>query len=122
MLILQSLKTFLDENKEKIPNINDGTTGRYYLENFKQAYFDTAQTAQLGPIRDKHDLWIAFIIGLMIISVASFNYLGLINNKLLDKSQEFYVRRINGGSKVSLIADFMIECLIDSYYCFRIKL
>lgn len=106
------LENIFAENKENIPNINDGTTGRYYLENLKQAYFDTIQTGQLGPIRDKHDLWIAFIIGIMIISVASFNYLGLINNKLLYKSQEFYVRRINGGSRVSLIADFMIECLL----------
>ncbi len=106
------LENIFAENKEKIPNINDGTTGRYYLENLKQAYFDTEQTGQLGPIRDKHDLWIALIIGIMIISVASFNYLGLINNKLLYKSQEFFVRRINGGSRFSLIAGFMIECLL----------
>ncbi|HEY5124335.1 MAG TPA: ABC transporter permease, partial [Ignavibacteria bacterium] len=106
------LENIFEQDKEKIPNINDGTTGRYYLESFKQAYFDTAQTAPLGPIRDKSDLWIALIIGIMIISVASFNYLGLINNKLLHKSQEFYVRRINGGSRVSLIADFMIESLL----------
>lgn len=99
-------------NKEKIPNINDGITGRYYLEKFKQSYFDTTQGAPLGPVRDKHDLWIALIIGIMIISVASFNYLGLINNKLLYKSQEFYIRRLNGGSRASLITGFLIESLL----------
>lgn len=115
------LEKLFSENKEKIPNINDGTTGRYYLENFKQAYFDTARTTQLGPIRDKHDLWIALIIGLMIISVALFNYLGLIKNKLLHKSQEFYIRRINGGSKISVIGDFMIESLIVLIVAFVIS-
>jgi putative ABC transport system permease protein len=115
------LEKLFDENKEKIPNINDGTTGKYYLENFKQAYFDTTRTTQLGPIRDKHDLWIALIIGLMIISVASFNYLGLIKNKLLHKSQEFYIRRINGGSKISVIGDFMIESLIVLIVAFVIS-
>jgi putative ABC transport system permease protein len=106
------LENILSENKEKIPNFNDGTTGRYYLEHFRQAYFDRTQSASLGPVRDKSDLWIALIIGIMIISVASFNYLGLINNKLLYKSSEFYVRRINGGSRLSLIANFMIECFL----------
>ena len=106
------LENILDENKEKIPSFNDGTPGRYYLESLKQAYFDTAQSASLGTARDKSDLWIAFIIGFMIISVASFNYLGLINNKLLDKSREFYIRRINGGTKLSLVAGFLFESLI----------
>ena len=66
----------------------------------------------LGNKRDKSDIWIAMIIGLMIICVASVNYLGLINNKLSDKTSEFYIRRINGGSRARLIADFMIENLI----------
>ena len=62
------------------------------------------------------------IIGLMIISVASVNYLGLINNKLFDKTPEFYIRRINGGSRASLIADFMIENLIVLIIAFIISL
>jgi putative ABC transport system permease protein len=106
------LENILDENKEKIPSINDGTPGRYYLESFKQAYFDTEQNAPLGPVRDKSDLWISFIIGCIIMSVASFNYLGLINNKLLEKSQEFYIRSINGGTRVRLIAGFLFESVI----------
>ena len=62
------------------------------------------------------------IIGLMIICVASVNYLGLINNKLFDKTSEFYIRRINGGSRVSLVADFMIENLIIIVIAFIISL
>jgi putative ABC transport system permease protein len=106
------LEKIFDKEKEKIPNINAGTPGKYYLESFKQAYFDTTQNGPLGPIRDKSDLWIALIIGLLIISVASFNYLGLINNKLQEKAQEFNIRRINGGSKFRLIAEFNLENLI----------
>ncbi len=62
------------------------------------------------------------IIGLMIICVASVNYLGLINNKLFDKTSEFYIRRINGGSRASLIFDFMIENLIIIGIAFVISL
>jgi putative ABC transport system permease protein len=117
-----ALEKVFAENKDKIPNINAGTPGIYYLENFRQAYFDTTQRAQLGPVRDKSDIWIALIIGTLILGVASFNYLGLINNKLLDKTHEFYVRRINGGSKAGLISNFMLENLIVISFAFILSL
>ena len=97
------LEKLFAEEKDKIPVINDGTPGKYYLKSFKQTYFDTSEYSLLGNKREKSDIVIALIIGLMIICVASVNYLGLINNKLFDKTPEFYIRRINGGSRASLI-------------------
>ena len=107
------LEKIFAKEKDKIPNVNAGTSGQYYLQSLKQAYFDN-QYSQLGNRRDKKDLWIALIIGLLIIGVASFNYMGLVNNRLLNKTPEFRVRRINGASKKSLIFDFITEniCLL----------
>ncbi len=116
------LEQLFAEAKDKIPVFNDGTPGKYYLKSFKETYFDTSEYSLLGNKRDKSDIWIAMIIGLMIICVASVNYLGLINNKLYDKTPEFYIRRINGGSRASLIADFMIENLIIIVIAFLISL
>ncbi len=106
------LERLFAEQKDKIPVINDGTPGKYYLKSFKQTYFDTSEFSPLGNKRERSDIVIAIIIGLTIICVASVNYLGLINNKLFDKTSEFYIRRINGASTASLIFDFMIENLI----------
>ena len=108
----EELERIFDNEKSKIPNINDGTPGKYYLENLNQAYFDTEQYGYLGPVRDKSDLWIASIIGLLVLCVASFNYLGLINNKLSEKAKDFNIRRINGGLKIRLMTEFMVEILI----------
>jgi putative ABC transport system permease protein len=107
------LEKIFAKEKEKIPNVNDGTPGQYYLQSLKQVYFDN-QYSPLGNKRNKKDLWVAFIIGLLIIGVASFNYLGLVNNKLLSKTPDFRIRKINGASTASLIFDFMAEnlCLI----------
>ena len=116
------LEKLFAEEKDKIPVINDGTPGKYYLKSFKQTYFDTSEYSLLGNKREKSDIVIAMIIGLMIICVASVNYLGLINNKLFDKTPEFYIRRINGGSRASLIFDFMIENLIIIGIAFVISL
>jgi putative ABC transport system permease protein len=116
------LEKLFAEEKDKIPVINDGTPGKYYLKSFKQTYFDTSEYSLLGNKREKSDIVIAMIIGLMIICVASVNYLGLINNKLFDKIPEFYIRRINGASRASLISDFMIENLIIIGIAFVISL
>jgi putative ABC transport system permease protein len=117
-----SLEKLFAEQKDKIPVINDGAPGRYYLKSFKQTYFDTSEYSPLGDKREKSDIWIAIIIGLMIISVASVNYLGLVKNKLFDKTPEFYIRRINGGSRTSLITDFLLENLIIIVIAFMISL
>ncbi len=106
------LEKIFDKEKEKIPSIRDAEPGKYYLESLFKVYFDTTQNGPLGPVRDKSDLLVAFIIGLLIISVASFNYLGLINNKLLEKTREFNIRHINGGSTFRLIAEFIFENFI----------
>jgi hypothetical protein len=116
------LEKLFAEEKDKIPVINDGTPGKYYLKSFRQTYFDTSEYSLLGNKRDKTDIMIASIIGLMIICVASVNYLGLINNRLFDKTPEFYIRRINGGSTASLVFDFMIENLINIFIAFVISL
>jgi putative ABC transport system permease protein len=116
------LEKLFEEEKDKIPVLNDGTPGKYYLKSFKQTYFDTSEYSLLGNKREKSDIVIAMIIGLMIICVASVNYLGLINNKLFNKTSEFYIRRINGGSKTSLIFDFMIENLTVIGIAFVISL
>ena len=117
-----NLEKHLAEQKDKIPIINGVTQGQYYLKSFKKTYFDTSEYFPLGDKREKSDIWIAMIIGLMIISVASVNYLGLVNNKLSDKTSEFYIKRINGSSRASLIADFMIENLIILFISFILSL
>ena len=117
----ESLEKLLAEQKDKIPVIFDGTPGAYHLKSFKETYFDTSEFSPLGEKREKSDIWIAMIIGLMIISVASVNYLGLINSRLFDKSPEFYIRRINGGTRISLISDFLIENLIIILIAFIIS-
>ena len=98
--------------KAFIPSINDGTPGQYYLEPFQNTYFDTSRHVSFEASRDRTDLWIALIIGLVIISIASFNYLGLVNNSLLEKSKAYAIQRVNGGSKFIFVLNFMAESLI----------
>lgn len=106
----KELEKLFSEKKETIPVINTGTSGpTYYLEPLQKAYFDTSRGLVVEKNRDRRDLWIALIIGLMIIGIAIFNYLGVLTNKFLGKVKEYYLRRINGSTILDLIARFMLE-------------
>ncbi len=84
----KELEKLFSEKKETIPVINTGTSGpTYYLEPLQKAYFDTSRGLVVENNRDKRDLWIALIIGLMIIGIAIFNYLGVLTNKFLRKGE-----------------------------------
>jgi putative ABC transport system permease protein len=100
------------KNKASIPIINDGTPGSYFLKDMRSAYFDPLRSQTIEKNRSKTDLIFALIIALMILAVALFNYLGLIKIRMTEKSKEHSIRRINGGSKVNLMFDFLIETVI----------
>jgi putative ABC transport system permease protein len=106
------VENLLASSKASIPSINDGKPGQYYLQSFQNAYFDTSRHISFEASRDKKDLWIALMIGLVIITIASFNYLGLVNNKLIEKSKAFAIQRVNGVSKFGLVLNFMSESLL----------
>ncbi len=106
------LESIFEENKNIIPIFQLESPGQYYLEPFQKTYFNTKRHLSVDVSRDKNDLWIALIIGLMVMGIALFNYLGLVNNNLFCKTQEFNVRRINGSSLMDLVKRFMTENLI----------
>jgi putative ABC transport system permease protein len=108
----QELEALFKANKASIPVIHGGTPGQYYLSTLKNTYFDSSRRAGMEASRDKTDLWIALVIGLMILGIACFNYLGLLNNKLQEKTREYAIRKVNGGSKRAFVFSFMMESLI----------
>ena len=105
----EELEKLFSEKKETIPVVNTGTPGPYFLEPLKKAYFDTLRGWTVEFNRDKRDLWIALIVGLMIMGIAVFNYMGILANKFLGKLKEYFLRRINGSTITDLIARFMLE-------------
>jgi putative ABC transport system permease protein len=118
----EEMEKLFAEKKESIPIINTGVQGQYFLEPFNEAYFDTTRGSAYEVSRAKTDIYIALIIGLMIIGIASFNYLGILTNKYREKIKEYYVRRINGSSLIRLIARFMLENSIMVVISFLLSL
>ena len=114
-------KLFL-ERKEIIPIVNTGTPGSYFLEPFRKAYFDTTRGSSVEISRNFTDIWIALIIGLLILGIAAFNYLGILSNKFSLKIREYKIRHINGGSRFGIILSFMLENSILIFFSFLLSL
>lgn len=100
----------LTRNKASIPNVDIG--GSYYFKPMKDAYFDTSRNLTIENSRDKNDLVIALAIASMILAIAIFNYLGLINNRVMEKTKEHTIRLVNGGSQMNLLTSFISETAI----------
>ncbi len=101
------LEEHFEQKKNIIPIIHNGIPGSYSLDNLKEAYYDISKTASIYNVRDRIDLYVALVIGLMILSVAVFNYLILVRNLLDQKNRELSIRRINGCSNLRMLTGFM---------------
>jgi len=109
----KEFEAILKANKNKIPGRLAGVPDLYHLKLLRDFYFDDPISWRVKKSsRDINDLWIALVIGLVIICIASFNYLGLVNNNLLEKNKAYAIQRVNGGSKFSFVLNFMTESLI----------
>jgi putative ABC transport system permease protein len=103
------LEAKLEQNKTLIPILNDGTPNNYYIKDLHSAYLDPNRKLLIENSRSRIDLNIGFVIAFLILSVAMFNYLGLTRNRIMEKTREHSIRRINGGSKTNLLTSFMAE-------------
>jgi len=106
---VNQLREKLVKNSASIPILSDGTPNNYFLKDMHSAYFDTSRNWGIENSRDKNDLMIAFVIAILILAVALINYLGLTNNRLIEKTREYSIRRLNGGSKANLSVNFIQE-------------
>jgi putative ABC transport system permease protein len=115
------LISLINGNFKNLPVITafEGMSLSYNLQPIREMYFDPDYYG--GRRRDKTDLYVALIIGLLILIIATFNYLGLINNKLIDKAQDFAIQRIHGGSKRNFIQSFMFEHILLIAFSFLIS-
>jgi|SRR5665647_691304 len=119
----EELEAILKANKDIMPGIQAGVPGLYHLQSLSNSYFDdSVSTGMLKSSRDLNELWIALVIGLVIICIATFNYLGLLNNNLLEKNKAYAIQRVNGGSKLSFVLNFMTESLVVVGLSFIISL
>jgi len=116
------IEELLLKHKDDIPVINTGTKGPYFLEPMASAYFDPARNLTIEASRDKSDLFISLTIGIIVISIALFNYLGVLANKYKKRLREVWMRRIHGSTVRNIMMLFTLESFIVIILSFFLSL
>jgi putative ABC transport system permease protein len=96
--------------------LNMGNTGRKdtlagFITPLKKMHFEGAH---FGTGGDKKIVTIFSVLGLLLLAIASINYVNLSTAKASKRSKEVSVKKIMGASSKSLFGQFMAESILTS--------
>lgn len=89
-----------------------GNRYAYYLQPLTDIHLNTTIKHDLKPSHDKKYVFIFSIVGLMIIVIASINYMNLATARSASRSKEVGIRKVAGSSKRMLIKQFLSESIL----------
>lgn len=87
------------------------------LQPYSTIYFDSANIVDNnnGELGDKTMLYVLATIGLIILVVASINYLNLASAKAMEQNKTFAINKVCGAKSNSLLVQMITESLIISF-------
>ena len=104
------------EYKSQFPNSGARTQShRYHLKSLKDTYFDTTRASyrySIEKYQNRTTVWIVGSIGLLIMVLAMFNFLGIINYNLLERAKNYSIYQLSGANKIQLIKSVLAEILL----------
>ncbi len=95
---------YLTENGEKKIELE--------LQPFTDLHFDERYDAFEGKPVSKQSLWARSTIALLILIIACVNFINLATAQSVNRAKEVGVRKVMGGSRSSLMAQFLAETLV----------
>jgi putative ABC transport system permease protein len=107
------LEKLFAKEKDKIPVLNDGTPGKYYLKSFKQTYFDTSEYSLLGNKRERSDWYhiketnfAKLIVSCCVISLflSMIGLFAISFHSSRKRTKEIGIRKINGATVFGVIS------------------
>jgi putative ABC transport system permease protein len=108
------VESLLKKYKSEIPITSGETQGQYYLQSMKDTYFDESRS-HIGVVENsesKSTIWIVACVGILIMALAMFNYLGIVNYNLLERSKNFSIYQLNGANKIQLVKTVLSEVFL----------
>jgi putative ABC transport system permease protein len=85
---------------------------RYALEPLTDVHLRSAAGNQLGPVSDVRYVWVFGAIALLVLAVASINYMNLATARATRRAKEVGVRKTAGATRRQLAGQFVGESLL----------
>ncbi|OJJ21726.1 hypothetical protein BKI52_14590 [marine bacterium AO1-C] len=106
----------LHEEKVKSVKIDftlESLTDIYLSSTLKNGYADTG---------DAHMVYTLLVVGLLILLIASINYMNLATARSVERAKEVGIRKVVGSTRRQLIAQFLVESVFICLFAFVISL
>lgn len=102
----QQLMTF---SREQYKNKQSSGVRTHFVRPLAEIHFDS-RTEHLGDhVTSKPTLWTLSLIGIMIIIMASINFINLSTAQAISRSKEVGLRKVLGGNRLQLMGQMMGE-------------
>ncbi len=89
---------------------------RYFLVPLRKIHFATDITNSSIPVIDKKLIFILVSIAFLILLIACINYINIATARADARAREVAIRRLNGAGRQQLIAQFMIEAYVLTFF------
>ena len=99
-------------SREQYKNNQNTAVRTHFLRPLSEIHFDN-RTENLGDhVTSKPTLWTLSLIGIMIIIMASINFINLSTAQAISRSKEVGLRKVLGGNRLQLMGQMMGETAV----------
>jgi len=106
-----------DDNDAKKYHDKESLNRRYFLIPLEEIHLSRGIKISSIETKDRKNVLMIAFIGILIILVASINYINLATAGADTKSKEVAVRKICGASRVGIIKQFILESYLLAFIC-----
>jgi putative ABC transport system permease protein len=92
-----------------------GNKYRYYLQNIQDAHLDPSIKQEFKAASDPKYLKIFGAIAILIVMIASINFMNLSTAQSEKRAKEVVIKKISGSTRGMLVAQFLTESFILSF-------
>ncbi len=86
-----------------------------YLQPLLDIHLDPAISHDLRPSNDKKYVYIFSIVALLVLLIASINYMNLSTARSAGRAREVGIRKVVGSSRSALVRQFLVESVLLSF-------
>ena len=96
--------------------VNQGNTYNYFLQPLAGIHLDTSVEQHNHSATDPRYLWIFGAIGLLILVIASINFMNLSTAQATRRAKEVGMKKVIGSTKGMLVRQFVTETVVLSTF------
>jgi putative ABC transport system permease protein len=96
--------------------LEQGNKYNMYLQKLTDIHLDPSIDQELRAAHDPKYLWIFGSIAVLIIVIASINFMNLSTAQASKRAKEVGIKKVSGSSRNSLLSQFLIETIILSFF------